>query len=39
MENNKIIIALGLSILSMVFKFSGKEEMEEANSGTFEKLD
>lgn len=34
-----IIIALGLSILSMVFKFSGKEEMEEANSGTFEKLD
>jgi hypothetical protein len=34
-----IIVALGLSILSMVFKFSGKEEMAEANSGTFEKLD
>ncbi len=34
-----IVVALGLSILSMVFKFSGKEEMEEANSSTFEKLD
>lgn len=34
-----IIVALGLAILSMVFKFSGKEEMEEANSSTFEKLD
>ena len=34
-----IIVGLGLSILSMVFKFSGKEEMDEANSGTFEKLD
>lgn len=34
-----IIIALGLSILSMVFKFSGKSEMDEANSNTFEKLD
>ncbi len=34
-----IVVALGLAILSMVFKFSGKEEMEEANSSTFEKLD
>lgn len=34
-----IVIALCLSILSMVFKFSGKSEMEEANSNTFEKLD
>lgn len=34
-----IFVALGLSILSMVFKFSGKNEMEEANSNTFEKLD
>lgn len=34
-----IVIALGLAILSMVFKFSGKEEMEEASSSTFEKLD
>ncbi len=34
-----IVIALGLSILSMVFKFSGKKEMDEANSSTFEKLD
>lgn len=34
-----IIVALGLACLSMVFKFSGKKEMEEANSTTFEKLD
>ena len=34
-----IVIALGLAILSMVFKFSGKKEMDEANSSTFEKLD
>jgi hypothetical protein len=34
-----IVVGLGLSILSMVFKFSGKEEMAEANSATFEKLD
>lgn len=34
-----IIIAMGLSVLSMVFKFSGKSEMDEANSNTFEKLD
>lgn len=34
-----IFVALGLSILSMVFKFSGKAEMDEANSNTFEKLD
>ena len=34
-----IVIALGLAILSMVFKFSGKKEMDEANSNTFEKLD
>lgn len=34
-----IVIAMGLAILSMVFKFSGKSEMEEANSNTFEKLD
>ena len=34
-----IFIAMGLAILSMVFKFSGKSEMEEANSNTFEKLD
>lgn len=34
-----IVVALGLAILSMVFKFSGKKEMEEANSSTFEKLE
>ena len=34
-----IVVGMGLAILSMVFKFSGKSEMEEANSNTFEKLD
>ena len=34
-----IVIALGLACLSMVFKFSGKSEMDEANASTFEKLD
>ncbi|MCI5745314.1 MAG: hypothetical protein MR270_03430 [Erysipelotrichaceae bacterium] len=34
-----IIFALILAILSMVFKFSNKKEMEEANNDTFEKLD
>ena len=34
-----MVVAIGLASLSMVFKFSGKKEMEEANSSTFEKLD
>lgn len=34
-----MVVAVGLASLSMVFKFSGKKEMEEANSATFEKLD
>ena len=34
-----MVVAVGLASLSMVFKFSGKKEMEEANSSTFEKLD
>lgn len=34
-----MVVAVGLASLSMVFKFSGKKEMEEANSDTFEKLD
>ena len=34
-----IFIAMGLAVLSMVFKFSGKTELEEANNNTFEKLD
>ena len=34
-----IIISEGFAILSMVFKFSGKEEMEKASENTFEKLE
>ena len=34
-----IVVGMLLSILSMVFKFSGKQAMDEANQGTFEKLD
>ena len=34
-----IFASEGFAILSMVFKFSGKEEMDKANKNTFEKLE